>query len=421
MIEATHTRQAHSESSTPSIGNLLLRQSSTLGAASLLSQALMALTYARVANNCTPPVFGSAVALYSIWTAAFGLVDFGANSYSIREIAAKRLSISLHVRRAILRLAVTLTLGPALAVALDHRLGHTSSLHLLSVLAAIGAFGSQAALVPLRGQSRTTAVSVAMISDRIVAFTISLTTSSLLGALALPLSLLAGSLVSTSFALLAVRKEPYSRYDSIGSLNPWQGTAAFGCSALFSGASVLDVPIITALNPNLGGVYASISRWVTPLLLPSSVFSQAAYPHFSAVKSEREALVNLRTSLRLPLMTAFLPIIAALAAKPLVAALLGTDYAYAQLLFASLAIACIPALVSQPLVVFLQARGYEFPPSVLIAASVSIHLASAALLTALRVPLSPAISMGIAQTLLLTGLATTLLILRSRLKRERRS
>lgn len=199
-------------------------------------------------------------------------------------------------------------------------------------------------------------------------------------------------------------------------VNPWATGSAFGVSATLVLMQSLDIVVL-----RIGGsersvaVYASVSRWVAPLLLIVSALSQNLFPRLVQHRSPQAALrevVDERRWVVLALsgcagLYVFAPIMVDL--------LLGSEYADATTVVRGLALAAVPICITQPMFVYLQAIGKERQAAIVLAAIVTIHLGATWVLSGRWGPLAPVIGIAAAQ---IVGLAATLRLVTSSLQKH---
>ena len=139
-------------------------QSTVLAAASGVGQILVAIMYILAARAVTPGEFGVVASTIALSLVISGFVDFGTNSFWIRELARNNLSNEHVSSRAATKVAVSVIGSAVIAVALTLVTGNADYLVLLPLGAIVTL--NQSIQVPLRALGRAELVGFASIVDR---------------------------------------------------------------------------------------------------------------------------------------------------------------------------------------------------------------------------------------------------------------
>lgn len=353
-------------------------------------QILTAVLYLVVARASEPSEFGSAMAAIGVGTFLAVLLDFGTVNLVIREVAAGHSAAADFARRYVTKLV--LIFGCAAVYTAAMLLPKFSSveptwraLGLVTGLLAI----AQISYAPLRAKADFARVSLSVVSDKGTGLAVIVGLVFLLHRSAdfLWLALSAGSLVSALFSYrgwpdqfkAAVRAS--IRQPRTWRTNPWRGSLHFGLGSIFVAMGSLDVTVTSAVaGTHTAGTYAAVNRWVRPMGLVMSGYTQSAYPHVSEAKTNRAAWERAIHGRVLLVPLIFVVIAIAAAAQPLVLLLLGPEFHGSADALRLLALAMIPSFISQPLFMYLQARGRERWTSRVVSASVPTQLLLVALL-----------------------------------------
>jgi O-antigen/teichoic acid export membrane protein len=338
--------------------------------------------------------------------AAAGFLDFGTNSYWARELATRRMEVGELGQRMAAKLAVAGVLS-ILWVLAFLCLFPTKYLW---VAAAVGfsTVLNQSSQVGLRGIARGDLVSVSILCDRVVALAI-FSALSLFGVSVLHslwLSLTAGSLAAAACGWILTPRAARPRLQLRKSTNPWASARHYGLANVAVSSQSLDMPILTAMaGPAAAGIYGAVSRWTQPMSLLANAFSTAAAPHMARAGSGAEAWQQVKRSVWM-LAVAIGICCGMVAAAPfLVDVLMGDQFEQSIVVLQVLAIGMIPAIVNQPLFVFLQARGMDKPVSVMVGSTVLLQLLSVAVLSSSMGAFGAVIASALAQVILLIGLS----------------
>lgn len=338
------------------------------------SQLLVAVAYAIGARATVPSALGISLSAIAIASVAAALVDFGLSAFLIREVASGRCDNAAMYSRLCQRLlsaglvgTVLLTSGVLvlISVAADWEFLLWIGLIFASSLVL------QTAQVPLRAHGMLGLISIATVLDRLIflSATWGLIAMGVGGELAIPLGLAAGMAFDSAFCFVSnVRRIP-SGLKPRGRVRvgppsvwftAWRGTRGYGIAAVLGSAQQLDVTILGfSGGAAAAGAYGAVSRWTTPLLLPSTALTQVGMAHAPKADSTRLALWGLRRVAWILVLAVIASLLVAGFAGTIAPAILGTQYEDSSAIFTVLALSIIPTLFAQPLSMVLQSRGKE--------------------------------------------------------------
>ncbi|TFC61637.1 lipopolysaccharide biosynthesis protein [Cryobacterium sp. TMB1-7] len=339
-----------------------------------ISQLLVAVAYAIGARATLPSALGISLSAIAIASVAAALVDFGLSAFLIREVASGRCDNAAMYSRLWQRLLLAGLVGTVLFTG--------GLLVLISIAADWGfllwvglIFASslllQTAQVPLRAHGMLGLISIATVLDRLIflSSTWALILLGVGGELAIPLGLAAGMGFDSAFCfVLNIRKIPSGLKPSgrvrVGPpslwFTAWRGTRGYGIAAVLGSAQQLDVTILGfSGGAAAAGAYGAVSRWTTPLLLPSTALTQVGMAHAPKANSTRLALRGLRRVAWILVLAVMASLFVAGFAGTIAPAILGTQYDDSSAIFTVLALSIIPTLFAQPLSMVLQSRGRE--------------------------------------------------------------
>jgi O-antigen/teichoic acid export membrane protein len=384
-------------------------QAIALAASTGIAQAILAVIYVFTARSAAPSDFGLVVNAVAIGTTAVGFLDFGTNSYWVRELASNRLDASVLGQRLASKLlysaagfgawtAATLFLVPSSNLWMAGPVG-------MSVVL------SQSFQVPLRGLGRGDLAAVATLVDKTVAGAVflALLSTGVAATSALWLCLSAGGLSS---ALLCWRLTPQPRRAVLvlrRTTNPWSASSHYGIASVAITAQSLDIPALTVFGgASSVGIYAAVSRWTQPMGLLANAFSSASAPHIARAHSAREAWDTARKSIWLLGVAMGLSLVTAIFAPFIVETLIGPNYVGSADVLRILALSTVVSIANQPLYVFLQARGFDKPIALITVLTVVIHLSLVSLLSTNIHALGAAVASLCTQIVLFLSMGTLL-------------
>jgi O-antigen/teichoic acid export membrane protein len=371
---------AEESSGTPSGGHPVKRMSGpngqtiTLTASLIASQLMVAVAYLIGARATTPIELGVLLSAIAISSVAAGIIDFGLGSYLIREVASGRLTQNGMYARLWQRLlsAGTIALVVSLPAALwVHWSGVGWQSYGWIVLVFAATLLMQSAQVPLRAAGLMGRVALASFVDRAVFLVLVwwLVGLGLDGAVALPIGLAAGLLVDAGLSVVLNVRSAAAKIGSSERLNvggpshwfrAWRGSQGYGFAAVIGSAQQLDVAVIGfSGGAAASGAYGAVSRWTSPLLLPSTALTQVGMAHAPKAASTLEAVKNFRRVAWVLVLSVVVSISVSIFAEPIASTLLGPAYDDSAAIFTVLALSIVPTLFAQPLAMVLQSRGKE--------------------------------------------------------------
>jgi O-antigen/teichoic acid export membrane protein len=393
-------------------------QASALALATGVSQVLVAVIYVLAARDAEPAGFGLVVAALGLGTAAVGFIDFGTNSYWIRERARGVLTPHDLRRRTAAKLLIALVIG--IAWTATTALVVPDSLVWMAGPIMFGVLLNQTLQVPLRAAARAELVALCVLGDRVVASAV------FLGLLALDagavdvlwVSLFVGSLVSSVVLVLLTPRDQRVTARDARVMNPWRGAGYFGVSTLATSAQSLDVTLLTIVaGPVPAGVFGAVSRWTQPMGLLAASFSSVIAPFVARAASLNAAWSQLRRAIWMPLGAIVASAVVFILAPFLVPLLLGPAYSGSIDVLRVLSLAAMASIVSQPIMVVLQALGRDRFAGGAIAGAVVLQLALILLLAPNLGALGAAIAAAVIQYVLVVSLITGLWHEMRRIKR----
>jgi O-antigen/teichoic acid export membrane protein len=166
-------------------------------------------------------------------------------------------------------------------------------------------------------------------------------------------------------------------------LNPWRGSFNFGLGSLAVAINGLSVPVVAlAAGSAAAAQLGAVSRWHQPITLLAAGTSAFLAPRFAAAITDTDAVRMLR-SIRFHLMLGVAGALCLFLAAPvLVRVLLTAEYGGSVMLLRLYALAAVPVLLSQPLMVLVSSRGHDRFVGRLFLVASSAGLAATALFSA---------------------------------------
>jgi O-antigen/teichoic acid export membrane protein len=324
----------------------------------VLSQAATAAALLLVARRAGPDSFGAFAALYTASATLAVVLDLGSVPYMTRVVAGGGSGgyASWIWSRTGAHTILAMPFALVAWVVFGDRLSGVVVCGLCAQAATIGFAG--AALVPIRalgdpflagvftllGNLMTLGIVVIAPRQSLFAWTAIAAVSSwvITGAL--------GLWIATRWVTIRPRRRRW--------VNPWLGARELGGYTVAIAASGFDLAAFALVAPDRSnGLVAGVARWTQPLQIPVSSFNAVMFPQLVRAESKRSALALLRAAWR-PMLLAFLGVILLLGGSgQLVARLLGSDYTGAVPVLRVMALAALPMLLAQPLVLLLVARG----------------------------------------------------------------
>ncbi|TFD17437.1 hypothetical protein E3T26_02080 [Cryobacterium sp. TMT1-21] len=386
-------------------------QAVMLAGATGIAQLIVALVYIAAARSATPADFGWVVSAIALGTVAVGFVDFGTNSFWVREIARNQLPLNEFSRRGSGKLMAATILAALWLLFSVPVLQGTS--YWMAAPVFLSLLLNQTAQVSLRGMARGELVAWSILADRIVV-AIVLAIVSATGANAaqfLWLALTAGSVVAAGMGwwMTPAHSRPGPRLWR--RTNPWKGSGYYGLSTVAISAQGIDVMIIGGFGgPAAAGLYGAVNRWTQPMSLLAGAFSSASVPFVAHSQTWRLAWPHLRSGIWLLGVAVSICIGVAIGAPWIVEMLIGPRYAGAAPVLQVLALGTIPAIFNQPLSGFLQSLGHDRIVSLITVAAVVFQLALVALSARFLGALGAAIAFSVLQILILAGLTAAAIV-----------
>jgi O-antigen/teichoic acid export membrane protein len=393
----------------------LVGRSLGLTVALALSQVMTALIYIVAARNTTLVDFGRAAAVVGIALSVAAFLDFGSTTHWVRMISGGRTDESAYVDQTAAKLRVAAVAGTGLATVV-WSMGDLTDLAIVGVgLLLAGTVAVQTFSVPLRVREQFGRVGAAAVFGRAAGLAVAAVGVLVASSATYVLTLALGVGVIVECTMLLVRWPAELRNASLLRVfrgrftNPWRGASVIGFSSALVGLQNSDVAVAERVaDASVAGEYAAVTRWTGAIGLLSSAASQVAMPRLARAGNSREALREL-ARLSWLLLPAIVGVVAIVALAPqLVSLLLGSQYEDSADVLRWLAIATLPALLTQPMLALLQARHFERSGLLAVGIAVPLQL----VLVAVLAPKYGAV--GVAQAsllsqcliLLILGLAT---------------
>ncbi|MEU3453726.1 oligosaccharide flippase family protein [Micromonospora sp. NPDC006766] len=397
----------------------LAAQTVVLVVAGAGSQTLYAIVVALVASRAGPAAFGSAAGAMGVGGMLVGVVDFGFNAFSVRELAAGRITEESYWNR--LRVLFAVAVAGALGITLAGVSTSRPEFGLVAALVLLSRTAINGVVVPLRAARRVVKVAAVLLLERLVTLVLAILLLATTAAGALVVlwwSLAVGALAAVTAGVL-LGDPPRPRWVPTGLTEPWRATAGYGRFSLAVSATSLDVTLLAATGGSTqAGIYSAVSRWTQPVQFFAQAYSSAAAPAIAQASSSRAALHAVRRSLWL-LCGAVVTCGALVALAPTAVSLvLGDTYRQSAGVLMVLAIGAAVVVVNQPLATFLQSRGHEKMVGNCTVGTVTLQLVGVCLTAGPIGARGAAWAYGAAQLALTVLLAAYALLL---VRRQRRS
>ena len=334
-------------------------QAIALAGATGVGQLLTVSVYALAARAVLPSQFGEVTTAIALGLTLAGLVDFGSNSYWVREGAAGRMSASETATRAWAKLFVS-TVGAAVVYSLVTPIaGWRFALTVALILVATAT--SQIAYMGLSRVLMSAHLALCILIERTTTFVAYLMIDGRgLGLLALPLSLLGGAAAGATLAFALTPSAQRLDWRRWRWCWPWRGTASYGAASLASSTQSLEIQAIALFGgPYAAGIYTSVNRWTQPMGLLASAFASASMPFVAEAPTWVAIWPRIRRMLWLPLVAMVAASVVALSAPLVVPLILGQQYVGAVPVLQILAVGTVAGVANQILSVFLQARNAD--------------------------------------------------------------
>ena len=300
-----------------------------LAASMMIGQAVTAILLAAVARLAGPDGFSPVAVALAVGSAAALVIDFGTNSFWVREVARGSLAGGEAIARLQAKIVYALILsGLAMVLAASF---HSAWLAYAAVFS-VGQVGLQGALIPFRWRSEVRAVATTQIVERISAlaiFGLAIVVEGRLRAAEFFVVATGCSQLGWSAAVLLRehRRTMVSRL-KIDAWKPWAGSSAFGGSAFAGALQNNDISVLRSVSNSFEvGLYGAVSRWTQPMGILASSTCQSLIPSVAAAPTARQGWALLREKAWI-LYLSFLGCVAVALSAPLtVPLLLGDAYA----------------------------------------------------------------------------------------------
>lgn len=344
----------------------LFKNSLVLSISAIISQLFSAISYLIVARSESPEKFGIIVSGVGAAILLISAVDFGMNSFAIRNLARNPdytvvfdqvVSLKLTSGIIVCVLWTFITYG-GLHI-LDNRLEWVP-LGFYIILSTI----NSTLYVPFRAAERMGIVSVGVLIDKgFMAMTSFILVSFHFGTISLPISLCVGSLASAIISRIPSRRQTINfMFPKVRcSIYLMKLTSGFAMSDFMSQLQRIDVFVVLSLVGKLQAAYfAAPARFTGPLGIFSTAYSASLYPLIAKgwhnAKTRRNVLFQ--TSLVMALIVLFI-LGLYIFARNFTLNILGEKYLPAIMVFRVYFMAMIIVSLNQPLAVILQAIGHE--------------------------------------------------------------
>ena len=389
-------------------------QAVALALGSGIAQVLVAVIYIFTARTMQPNDFGVVATAMALGAVGAALLDFGANSYWVRELASGRLTQEQLNPKMATRLGIAIAAAgivSATAAATDTRFIATGAMLLSTTAVTV-------MLVPLRAARRAEFVGVLTVIDRAVAVVgfFLLLALGIDAGVALWIGIAFGDVILVG--LVGASERSTIRLTTRRFSNPWNGAKWFSLTTLSVSAQQMDLPIMTAFaGPAAAGIYGGVSRWIQPMILATGSFTAAVAPFLAAQPNLRGARPQLVRAIWILAITMLISIGVLLSAPWLVTTLLGDEYSGATPVLRWLAAAMVLNAVAQPMIAALLARQFDHIAAVVMLASVVVQLATVAALAPTLGAVSAGIGMFAAQAVQIASSAVFVVALIHRRRR----
>lgn len=377
-----------------------------------VAQVLVAVIYILTARAMLPTDFGVIATAMALGAVGAAVLDFGSNSYWIRELASGRMTrdqLNPKVATRFLLACIAATLVIVVASVTDARFAATGTLLLSTTFVTVF-------LVPLRAARRAELVGTLTVMNRavsIMAFFL-LRWLGVDAGQALWISIALGDLALTGYLGISDRSE--LRLGPRKLSNPWAGAKWYSLSTLSVSAQQMDLPILTACGgAGAAGIYGGVARWIQPMILATGSFTAAIAPFLAAQTNLRSARSQVLRASWMLIVTILISVGVIIAAPWLVHTLLGPEYAGATAVLQWLAGAMILNAIAQPLIATLMARQFDHVAAVIMLAAVGAQLATVAALAPTLGAVSAGVGMFASQSLqIVVAAAFTAVLIRRR-------
>ena len=324
-------------------------------------QVVLGVTYVVGARTITPATLGLVATCAAIGQVAAMVFDAGLVNYSVRETAAGRLPAArsralVAAKRpgTVLLLAVGLVAGLLLAP--------TPASGVLLALVGPAVWEAQTANGLLRADERFTVASAGQLLGRVAGLLLALALVPLgAGELSLAAALPASFVVEAVLDRVFLGRAAQRRRPARELVAHQREAVGYGLASLAVSAQQLDTPLVTAgAGAAQAGLYAAGGRLIGPLTFLASSLGLVAAPWLARAAGDDERLrAEERRVIRVGVVLAAAPLVAAVAGPPLIPLLLGPEYAASGTVFAVLALGAVVVTLNQPFAVIAQSRGRQ--------------------------------------------------------------
>lgn len=353
-------------------------QAVLLAGATAVGQLLMVFVLASVGRQVGPAQLGVVAVSMGIATVGAGFVDFGANSYWLRELSAGRLA-NLEFRR---RSGTKIMVGSLLSIAI-------LTVCLVFPTSISGYWGTGVILVSMvllqtlqvavRAEGRNIRLATITILDRAVlfiAYFLSTIFMNVRPETGFFLAYIGGSFVAAMLCWSTVKPELRPMFLKPTWLSTWHGSRYYGVSGLLITMQSLDVVIAASVGGQaVAGAYGAVSRWTQPIGLASNAFTSLLAPVVAKAESAVGVWHSIRGTLWLPAVSALVAIVMAIMAEPLILFLMGEDFRNSISVLRVLCAAAALSSASQVVFTVLQGRGRERHAAAIMVGGVGVQLA----------------------------------------------
>lgn len=382
-------------SATLSFHALLFASSAATG------QLIMLVVLAAIGREVGPARLGVVAVTLAIAAAAAGVVDFGANSYWLRELAAGRLPRREFGRRSGGKLAVAFAAAVLMVVG-ALLFGPFVRPYWGIGLVFLGVVVAQTLQVAVKAVERNATFAMAVFVNRGVlglCWVVLRFGAQLSPEASFYLSYLIGAGVDGWLCWRAVPRDMRPTIRGLSLRSAWSGTGSFGVSALLTTGQSLDTVIASAVGGQaVAGTYGAVNRWTQPVALATNAFSTLLAAVAAKARDTNDMVHMIRNSLWLIAVSITGALAMAVLAEPLVLLVMGEAFADSAPVLRVLGIGAAVSAVNTPLLVVLQSRGRERLVAGSLAISVSLQLALVAPLVALDGARGAALAFLVAQT-----------------------
>jgi O-antigen/teichoic acid export membrane protein len=345
----------------------LFKNSALLTAGSIAAQMCSAATFWLLARASAPREFGVVVGALGLAVLLSTVLDFGLNSYTLRELASNPEEPKLFART----FSVKMSLGLAVAILWMATVLLIAEFESVSLgLAMFGPYVlasmlTGTLLLPFRSAQRMGVVASLQVLQSLVGliFLGFLIAVSATGSYALPLALTVGSILAalTALVLSDNRSSLFERPATRDFRELWSKSVGFGLASLGTQLQRADVAIVGVLaGPQAAGIFAAPARITNMLGVLPTAFSGAVFPFVAAqnrtLSARKDWLIGTGTVVVLtcvPLAMIFV------FADTLVIRVLGDSYAASGSILRIYLVGMVFATVNGPLSALLQAEGEE--------------------------------------------------------------